>query len=296
MRAVRFVVIGSLAGWMGTYVYWHFPRHSIRNEPPLPFSLFALVCAVGWMWVPAMTLFFEQDSAFGAGVAMVAAFLLVWELRRILPALSPAEGEQTAPAERSLFAESLYRSPAEPYGFVIALCLYGAGWAIAEESNVMAGAMLALASAMFVVKATVSRRGRLRPRREFGRAGLRVAALALPAILVTFWALLDGVAHRNRLAEVNAGLEGARSAGDHNTKPKKDDKSSAHPGSGYESVVLWPYPPKKQIVAPVQPAPLLAPGMKQPVVIRFNGEYWYLQPPDVRPGPHAHRATGTPLD
>ncbi len=296
MRAVRFVAIGALAGWMGTYVYWHFPRNSNRDEPPLPFSLFALVCAAGWMWVPAMILFFEQDSAFGAGVALVAAFLLAWELRRILPALSPAENEQTAPEERSLFAESLYRSPAEPYGFVIALCLYGAGWAIAEELNVMAGALLALAAIFFVVKTTVSRRGRLRPRWEYGRAGLRLAALATPAILVTFWALLDGVAHRNHLAEVNAaGQAGAASAGDR-ARSKKEEKSSAHSGSGYESVVLWPYPPKKEIVAPVQPAALLAPGTKQPVVIRFNGEYWYLQPPNVRPGPQAHRATGTPRD
>jgi len=296
LRAALYVAIGALAGLMGTYVYWHYPRNSFRDHPPLPFSLFALVCAAGWMWVPAMTLFSEQLSALSAGVAMVAAFLLAREVRRLVPALSPAESEQTATAERSLFAESLYQSPSEPYGFVIALCLYGAGWAIAERTNATAGALLALAAAVFVVKTTVLRRARLRTSWEFRRAALRLGMMALPAVLVTFWALLDGVAHRNRLAEVNGvGLEGAASAGDH-ARPKKDEKSSAHSGSGYESVVLWPYPPKKEIVAPVQPAPLLAPGTKQPVVIRFDGEYWYLQPPDVRPGPLAHRATGTPLD
>jgi len=296
LRAALYVATGALAGVMGTYVYWNYPSNLRRANPPVPFSLFALVCTAGWMWVPAMTLFSEQLSGLSAGVAMLAAFLLARELRRILPALSVAESEQTAMAERPLFAESLYRSAAEPYGFLIAFCLYGAGWAIAERSNVSAGALLSFAAILFVVKTTVSRRGRLRSESEFRGAALRLAAMVLPAILVTFWALLDGVAHRNRLSEVNAaGLAGASSAGAH-ASPKKDGESSAHAGSGYESVVLWPYPPKKQIVAPVQPAPLLAPGTKQPVVIRFNGEYWYLQPPDVRPGPRAHRATGTPLD
>jgi hypothetical protein len=30
-------------------------------------------------------------------------------------------------------------------------------------------------------------------------------------------------------------------------------------------------------------------------VVRFDGPYWYVQPPDDRPGPTAHHARGTPL-
>jgi hypothetical protein len=31
------------------------------------------------------------------------------------------------------------------------------------------------------------------------------------------------------------------------------------------------------------------------MVIRFDGAYWYFQPPDTRPGRTAHQAHGTPL-
>jgi hypothetical protein len=298
LRAIVYVGLGAVAGIVGTYLYWHNPASSFRSDPPLPFPLFALVCAAGWVWVPAIILFSEQVSALSAGVAMLGAFLLAGEIRRltilVLPPAQEAYSNRNV-ADTPLFAETLCRAPAEPDGYLLALGLYGAGWAIAEQSNMTAAVLLAMAACLFKLRTTHLQDCRFREAREFRRAALRFAGVMLPAVLVTFWALLDGVAHRNRLAEVNAGLEGARSAGDH-TKPKKDDKTSAHVGSGYESVVLWPYPPKKQIVAPVQPAPLLAPGTRQPVVIRFNGEYWYLQPPDVRPGPQAHRATGTPLD
>jgi len=61
-------------------------------------------------------------------------------------------------------------------------------------------------------------------------------------------------------------------------------------------VILWPYPEKKQIVPPL-PAhdSLLAPGTTKPLVIRFDGPYWYVQPPDQRPGKTAHQAHGTPV-
>ncbi len=61
-------------------------------------------------------------------------------------------------------------------------------------------------------------------------------------------------------------------------------------------MILWPYPEKKQIVPPL-PAhdSLLAPGTTKPLVIRFDGPYWYVQPPDQRPGKTAHQAHGTPV-
>jgi hypothetical protein len=61
-------------------------------------------------------------------------------------------------------------------------------------------------------------------------------------------------------------------------------------------LILWPFPEKKQFVPPI-PAQLsfLAPGTTQPLIIRFDGPYWYLQPPDKHPGPTAHQAHGTPL-
>jgi hypothetical protein len=296
-RAILYAAIGALAGIMGAYLYWHNPASSFRAHPPLPFPLFALVCAAGWVWIPAILLFYQQVSALSAVVAMVAAFLVAGEIRRIaLLALPPTPDTPLPATERTLFVEALYRAPAEPYGFLVTLCLYAAGWAIAVRANLTAATLLALGACVFKLRTTVVQERRFRLNREYRRATVRLACLALPAILITFWALLDGVAHRNHMLAANgAGLANGKSSGA-GSQPKNQDKNSTHVGSGYESVILWPYPPKKEIVPPVEPHELLAPGTTQPLVIRFTGEYWYLQPPDLRPGPGAHRANGSPLD
>jgi len=79
--------------------------------------------------------------------------------------------------------------------------------------------------------------------------------------------------------------------------------ASARPGtvkvsgtSGYESIILWTLPEKKQSAAPV-PSSLspLAARATRPLVIRFDGAYWYFQPPGERPGPSAHQAQGNPI-
>lgn len=123
------------------------------------------------------------------------------------------------------------------------------------------------------------------------RAKIRLALVAAPAFLLTAWALMDGLAHRGHAGAVEAGTM---------SSPKKGNaavgKSAAATLSGYESVVLWPSPPKKEIVAPLPADPnLLAPGSHSPLVIPFNGAYWYLQPPNKEPGKRAHHAFGTPM-
>jgi hypothetical protein len=122
------------------------------------------------------------------------------------------------------------------------------------------------------------------------RAAARLVRMALAAVLVTAWALLYGVAHRQ------SGVRGSASAAAGDGSVKAARQSSQFGPGGYESVILWPYPEKKQIVAPLaRHDSLLAPGAAKPLVIRFDGPYWYLQPPDVRPGPRAHQAHGTPV-
>ena len=296
IRAALYVAIGALAGVMGTYVYWNYPSSRLREDPPLPFSLFALICAAGWVWIPAMVLFSEQVSAMCAWVAMIASLLLSGEIRRMAYLVFlPYQSQVVAAAEeKPLFAESLYRSPSEPHGFVITFCLYGAGWGFADHSNMTAAVLLALGACVFGMQSTVAPQRHFQEAREYHRAGLRLAAIALPAVLITIWALLDGVARRDRLAGINT--HGSPIGSHQHGQNHADAKSPSHGGSGYESVVLWPYPPKKQIVAPVEESQLLAPGTHEPAVIRFDGQYWYLQPPDEHPGPRTHQAQGTPLD
>ena len=296
-RAAIYVALGALAGMAGIYLYWKNPASPFRTAPPLPFPLFALACAAGWVWVPAMVLFSEQLSAATALAGAIGAFFLAAGLRHIAAfAFATASSNSIEPPEEfEIFTETLYRPPREVEGYVIALSLYCAAWAVATRSNYTACTLLALSAFLFGWKRTFTPTDATNPHREYKRAVMRLALVFLPAVLITTWALLDGVAHRNYVEAVKAArAKAAQDAADENAK--QQTQPAANGISGYHSIILWPPLEKKQIVAPVlRPASLLTPSDAKPFIIRFDGPYWYFQPPGKAPSLSAHQARGTPL-
>jgi hypothetical protein len=299
IRAILYVIIGLLAGVVGSWLYWKNPSSLFRKHLPIPFPLFALVCASGWIWVAPMTIFSEQLSPVSAFVAVIGAIFLAVGLRNAtFSVLAPAAPE--APIYESeqaeLFSQSLYRAPGESHGYVITFLLYAGFCALAIRLNLAAAALFALCAFLFVWRQTFLPTHSIDRNHEYRRAALRLAYVAIPAVLVTAWALLDGVAHRNRVAAMNAAASaGSRSSTSDGAHQKAKSDSSAYGLGGYESLILWPVPEKKQIVPPLPEISLLAPGTTQPLIIPFNGQYWYMQPPNKNPGPTAHLAHGTPL-
>jgi hypothetical protein len=294
IRAAAYVTVGVVTGVAGTWLYWRNPASPLRRSAPLPFTLFALVCAAGWVWVPAMAILSEQISPATAFVAMVGAFVLASGLRSATYyAFAPAQEAATpfGMDDGDLFAESLYRPPLEAHGYVIAISLYAAGAALLTHSLYTAAALLALSAALFAWKRTIPRRRLGGDGREVRRAAVRLACVAIPAVLVTAWALVDGVAHRDQVAQASSAF--AATEGGHQ---KSAPAMAANGNVGFESIILWPVPEKERIVAPIpEPGDLLAPGTTKPLVIRFDGPYLYFQPPEKGPGPEAHQAHGSPL-
>jgi hypothetical protein len=301
-RATIYVAVGAVAGMAGIYLYWNSPSSPFRAAPPLPFSLCALASAAGWIWVPSMVIFSEQLSADTALVGAIGAFLVAAALRHatsFLFAPVPSAPSHFETDEGELFAESLYRAPREVHGYVIAICLYGAGWALATRSNYTACTLLALDASLFAWKRTFAPDQQLDTGREYKRAALRLALVFIPAVLVTIWSLIDGVEHRNCL-EANAAAqsrENAQSQGDdtgQNSQAHTPPSTNGIPA--YQSIILWPLPRNKEILPPLsQPASLLAPGTTKPLIIRFDGPYFYFQRPHKAPGPSALQVRGTPL-
>ena len=299
-KAGFYVLAGVLAGVGGTYLYWRNPASPFSTNEPLPFGLFALVCAGGWVWVPALVILFEQLSPATAIVAVIGASALTSGVRRVSSPVFASDVRTVAAPRQGqvgLFMESLYPVPSEPYGHLIAICLYAGGAALFTRSYHTAAALLALAASVFAWKRTTSQSHSLNWSREYQRAAVRVALLVIPALLVTAWALLDGVARRNRLAEVSVALAAdARDSAGKVPGGQLNNKEAALGSSGYESVILWPYARKDPIVPPVVVENnLLGPRTKEPLILRFSGPYWYLQPPNKLPGQTAHLAKGSPL-
>jgi hypothetical protein len=73
-----------------------------------------------------------------------------------------------------------------------------------------------------------------------------------------------------------------------------ESRESDQPGSDYVGIILWPPPIKKTEIMPPKPhATSFAIGKaSKPVVIPFDGQYWYFKAPSKRPGPRAHIAHG----
>jgi hypothetical protein len=289
-RAAIYVALGALAGTLGAWAYW---RRAVSSGARLllPFRLFALLCAAGWVWVPAVVLLAAQDAPAAAAIAAIGSALLAVGLRRALPLFAdPAEEEFD---NGQLFAATLRAPRREVQGYVIAGCIYLAGFALNDREHLAASGLLALSAFLFVWQLTQAPPRLVLARFGNARASLRLARIALPAVLVTLWALFDGVSHRDRLGEGNTASAHGNASPTSSTKPTYFDVTAL---DGYESIVLWPEPPKKEIVAPVQLAPQPQdPHLVKPLILRFNGAYWYFQPPNMHPGPHAHITHGSPL-
>ena len=296
-NALLFVAIGASGGILGSWLYWKSPSSPLRESSPVPFPVFALTCAAGWVWVPAMVLLGEQVSAGAAFVAMIGAFVLAMGLKSATCFLFvPSQTNFPPTGEGDLFAESLHHPRLELHGYLIALGLFAAGAELVKRSNYTAAALLAMSAFVFAWKRTVPLRETNAREAQIRRAMKRVAFAAVPAILLTMGALLIGMAHRNEAAVASAATTGDAEADKNATPNSRPPLSTTGPG-GYQSVVLWPYPDKKEIEPPIiaEDSPL-APGSKKPLIIRFDGPYWFMQPPSKQPGREAHVAHGTPVN
>jgi hypothetical protein len=291
-RAAMYVCAAAAAGAAGMWLYGR------RSSNEFPFSLiaFGLAGVGGWVWAPAIVLLVDEGSPVAAATAAVAGIFIAAGLRSTVPLESdtPREDGLKDSFRKDLFTGNLPRPTFRIHGYAIALCIYAAVYAVYDHSMGVASGLLGIGAFVFAWEFAVPLAGgSLRDHRS--RVAGRLACVVLSALLVTTWALIDGLAHRgiSDAADVAfaRGNDSARTDGS-----KTPDKASSSGYGGYESIVLWPLPQKKQIVPPLPVrTELLAPGTSRPLIIRFDGAYWYFQPPETRPGLHAHEAQGTPL-
>jgi hypothetical protein len=294
IRASMYVGVACLAGLLGARFYWNRSSTPSNSDPPLSFRLFALANAAGWVWVPAVVILSSQDSLVSPLLAILGATILAVGLRKIIPpAPVPPRPPWSAAAwpDRELFADTLRTEPREFHGYLIAVCIYIAAYDIEDKWTLWAAGLLAFCAFFIAWKLSRDPDPTVKGLNKGDRAVARLALLAPLAVLVTLFALMFGVASRNRAEALAAGAgAGDRSSG------KPTHTAAASGISGYDSIILWPVPEKKQIVPPLPTeTAYLAKGTTKPLIIRFDAPYWYFQPPEKRPGAKALQAHGTPL-
>ena len=285
-RAFFYVAATALAGVGGARFYWSRAPHLPASSAPISFKHFALASAGGWVWIPPALLLSTQNSPAAAILAGVGATILAGGLRRSIPA---APGWQ--PEETEMFAATLRTPPVESSGYVISICIYLAALGFAVGQNVNAGAPLAVAAFLWTWESTRVPKADEDSRMRNRVAMKRLAGVGATAVLITAFALMFGVQLRNQKAAAAA----ANSAAATQHQATHGAKNLASGAIAYKSIILWPIPPKRQPLTAPQSGELLAPGSNRPVIIRFDGPYWYFQSPNKRPGPKAHQAHGDPL-
>jgi hypothetical protein len=216
-------------------------------------------------------------------VLAVTTVTVAFSLRRLFP-VSVESDQRKLPND----LPALYGLPIAAFRplreFFIALCAQAALVFAITGSLFLAGILLSASLSLLVwrwiafdSRATTTLSGR--------RPQLLLGAFA---ILFTMFLLIPPTDGQER-GPGNLARKPSRVA----HQPGESDTS----GSEYVGIVLWPPPIKKEIIPPLPRDHSFAMGgAAKPVVIPFDGPYWYFKAPSKRPGPHAHIAHGKPTD
>jgi hypothetical protein len=87
-----------------------------------------------------------------------------------------------------------------------------------------------------------------------------------------------------------------QTGGPENAPDETRHKAGGGADDSYASVILWPGQPQEvRAISPPPRGPSAAAArLSKPLVIPFDGVYWYLRSPARAPGRHAHVAHGSP--
>jgi hypothetical protein len=293
LNAATYVSVALISGAALTWCFWLPSRRSFS----LSLSLFTLTSAIGWIWVPSVVLLSWQRSIAAVPAATLAAVIMAYGLRKIMPAASSISPHILLAGkwrERELFADYLNTAPREMHGFIIAVCLYAGLFAWHRESLFAASFLLALCAFLLTWKLrgdSAYASGKAENRKH---AALRLARASFTAVLITTGLLLLRLPHGAFSGATGAVARGRTSAG--RRVPPQHEGADNPAFSGYERIILWPVPEQKKIVAP-PPSRVLRTGFNssKPATIRFDGSYWYFNPRGDGEGTRAHVARGSPL-
>lgn len=284
-----YVSAAALAGAAGSWFYWNPAKAgSVVSQRD-----FNLGCSAGWVWAPAILLLLQQGSSWSVAVAALGAAALAEGLRCTACAASSGPLAFQRPREKELFAESIQPVSWDWRASVISVCIYAAFFALDNEALLVACIVAAVGSFLFVWQLGSAREGF----KAYGQ--WRVVTSVLVATLATALALWVPV--RDQEYGPANGVANSLGHGSGNAayrqSVRRPTEGQAVGSYGYQSIILWPLPPKKEIMAPL-PAVGTFQGIqiRKPLILKFDGPYWYFQPPETRPGLRAHVTHGDPLE
>jgi hypothetical protein len=240
-------------------------------------------------WLPLLALLTGERSIWVALVlpAMTTSATIYMKRRSVSPA---SQDHPEAPRAQ------LLQVPEEP-PFLLTLLpmlltsvlLQVGAIMLGARSDWLGGTLLAAASIAPVWRITRSQASSSRQHPSSGR--LRASMNSVAVVLLLMLILLPFLRKTRVAPEVNALLHRAQPG----PAPAVVHAKARTEGSGFSGIVLLlPAKPHERTV-PQPPAPPRAAAKTEPIVIPFDGAYWYLKDPEDRPEPDARVVHGDPL-
>ena len=281
LQAARIVLMTAAVGGAAVWALWYV----VSDKPSAGAAWIARNLSMGWMFLPCFVLFYQARSPWMLACAALVAVGFAMSLRRLLP-IRVDTGETTAVVSDSPMP-SLNGLPPVDSPVLLATCvavlLQGAAALAMGASMVTSSLTLAVAVFLLIwrwsayeVRAAEWWSGRHPPLRQFVLAVVVTAMMLVPYTIGEKF----GWGFHPRVPVVAAA-----------------PRQGAHARSGYFGILLYPPPKKMEIIVPRLQEDVVAEGaLSRPLVIPFDGPYWYYKDPGERPGPKTHEAHGRPTD
>ena len=278
--AVRYIALTVVFGAAGIALPWLF----LKAKPSFGLANLSKKAAIGWLFLPCITLLYRQHSPWIFLAVALATVAVAFSLRPIFP--NPAETDQAKFAVwKTASLPSLYGLPIADFrplrALIIALGIQAALVFAVRES--LHYASILLAASLFLLAWRWSAFDRSASK-ILARKGPRIL-LSGVALVLTMLALVPWIAGKSY---------GPQKAPHRPALITHESAESDQPGSEYVGIILWPPPVKKTAIVPPPPHTASSSIGKtpKPIVIPFDGQYWYFKAPSTRPGPRAHIAHG----
>ena len=268
-----------LAGTLGIFL----AESSMEWRPAWPGTRFFLGSAAAWILIPPMLLCGMRQSAWAGAMGACAAAAVALSLWGMIPKANADAGDDAELWRAGPhFADLPAPDSGRPQAFLIAVCVE-VGLVLANRGALFwATVLAAVAGFAFVWKRLSAFHAKVRD--DMRRAATRAGAAAVLALLILIPLLL-------LRGPVRGGVTTAQAA--------TRTRAETQPGEGadsYRGIVLFTVKDKKKELPPLpMDRDLLRRGTAKPLVIRFDGSYWFFQAPQHGPGLHPHLAHGDPV-
>ncbi|MEO6815365.1 MAG: hypothetical protein ABI177_01585 [Edaphobacter sp.] len=269
--AAAYILTACIAGAVGIWIALPRKTRQFRSV-----ALWGIRC---WLFLPSIMIFLRENALWAPLIAFASAVLMALYLSRMPEATTP---RSTQEVEKNSFITQLHFRRISAATIAVSLCLSGAVISAMTERTALLTLLLAIGSFLLLsqiiaTQSTTNPRPSQKP---------RPYELLASAFLCLFVALTVP----GQMLHID--LEPAFASPPQSSRHASRKNSSA----GYSTIVLWPLPKKKTIIAPPRTQSEAASGHKtKPWVIPFDGPYWYFKFPGESPGPLARNAHGDPL-